>query len=162
MSFVSFVVSPAGRETLSSTAAGVPRQPRCREPGRAGITVKPVQRSRVTIRSCRFGPSRHRCRGAITTSADCCAPISTPRGADSTKAGVQLSQGNARDLPAVSVGFTARRSVQVLGITSLGLLTHTAQPISACCSSNQQFACGFLRIPDCSGHPCRSASVSSH
>ena len=49
MSCVSFIVSPAGLETLSNTAAGVPRQPRCREPGEAGITVKPVQRARVTI-----------------------------------------------------------------------------------------------------------------
>ena len=139
-SCVSFVVSSVGRETLAHTAAGVPRQPRCRESDRTGITVKPFQRSRVTIRSCRFGPSRHRCRSANATSADCCTPIPAPRDAGSLRAGIQLSQGNARDLPAVSVGFTARRSVQVLGITSLGLLTHTAQPISACCSSKALFA----------------------
>lgn len=48
---------------------GVPRQARCRESGRTGITVKPVHRSRVTIHSRRFGPSRHWCRSANTISA---------------------------------------------------------------------------------------------
>jgi len=75
-------------------------------------------------------------------------------------ADVQLSQGNARDLHAVSVGYTERHSMQVLGITSRSPLTHTASPLSASCASDQHFACSFLQIPDRSGHPCRSATTS--
>lgn len=35
-----------------------------------------------------------------------------------------------------------------------------APPLSASCPSGQYFACGFLQIPPCDGHPCRSANTS--
>lgn len=77
----------------------------------------------MTLHSSRFGPSLHRYRAATTASADCCTSIPTPLDVSSPMADVQLSQGNARDLHVVSVGYTWRCSVQVLGITALCLLT---------------------------------------
>ena len=37
-----------------------------------------------------------------------------------------------------------------------------APPVSASCSSNQRFACGFLRIPSRPRHPCRPANISPY
>jgi len=74
---------------------------------------------------------RHRDRATTTASADRYMPIPTPHDVGSLMAGTQLSQGNARDLRAVSVGSTRRRSVQVPGITTLGLPAYPHTPASS-------------------------------
>jgi hypothetical protein len=92
------------------------------------------------------------------TSGD---PISTPLDADSTS-------GRPPDLPGydaltftlMSVGSTPRCSVQVSGFASIGLLAPPLRLVSASCTSDQRFACGFLQIPPRDGHPCRPANTS--
>src|SRR5256714_15607664 len=60
-------------------------------------------------------------------------------------------------MPAAS---TYKLSVQVLDFEDIGLLIQLARLICDFCSSNQRFACGFLQIPPCDGHPCRPANDS--
>jgi len=38
-----------------------------------------------------------------------------------------------------------------------GLLTPPCRLLSASCTSDQRFACGFLQTPPRDGHPCRPA-----
>src|SRR5690606_1439074 len=49
--------------------------------------------------------------------------------------------------------------------TSIGLCIYlpahpTASPLSASCTSDQRFACGFFQFPPRDGHPCRPANTS--
>ena len=94
------------------------------------------------------GVSRHLKRYCRYYGLCCCMAIPTSHEAGSPMTGMQPSQGNARDLHAVSVGSTWRRSVQVLGITALGLLTHTASPPSASCAVEPALC---LQLPSDSG-----------
>src|SRR3974390_401399 len=47
----------------------------------------------------------------------------------------------------MSAPFTSAASVQELDFESIGPLIHCGCLICDFCSSNQRFACGFLRIP---------------
>jgi hypothetical protein len=79
-----------------------------------------------------------------------------------------LAQGRATDLPGycaptfplMSAAYTSKLSVQVLDFEDLGLLIQLCRLLCGFCSSDQRFACGFLRIPPRGGHPCRPANDS--
>jgi len=83
--------------------------------------------------------------------------IPSPRDDGSPKANHQISPGITHSPSRLSLS-DIRRSVRA----SIGLCIHwpahpTASPLSAGCSSEQRFACSFLRIPPRDGHPCCSA-----
>jgi hypothetical protein len=60
----------------------------------------------------------------------------------------------------MSATYTSAASVQELDFESLCPLIRCGCLECGFCSSNQRFACGFLRIPPHDGHPCRPASSS--
>src|SRR5215475_427006 len=79
-----------------------------------------------------------------------------------------LAQGKMTDLPGycaptfplMSAASTTELSVQVLDFEDIRLLIQLCRLICGFCSSDQRFACGFLRIPPRGGHPCRPANDS--
>ena len=99
---------------------------------------------------------------ATMASADFWRSISTPLDADST--------GQIARSPRVlrtHLHAYVRRIYAASFRVSIGLQRYSsphpdAPPLSASCSSNQRFACGFLQIPSRPGHPCRPANVSPY
>ncbi len=60
----------------------------------------------------------------------------------------------------MSATSTRRISVQTWGFEDICLLAHSSCLTCRFCSSDQRFACGFLRIPPHDGHPCRPPNSS--
>ena len=99
---------------------------------------------------------------ATMASADFWRSISTPLDADSTR---QI----ARSPRVLRTHLHAhlRRIYAASFRVSIGLQRYSpphpdAPPLSASCSSNQRFACGFLQIPSRPGHPGRPANTSPY
>lgn len=101
---------------------------------------------------------RHRCLLCpLLTSGDSSRRLSTP-----------VAQGQTARPPRVlrtHLHAYLCRIYAAVFRASIGLCIYwpahpTASPLSAGCSSEQRFACGFLRIPPRDGHPCRSANTS--
>ncbi len=72
----------------------------------------------------------------------------------STKAGVQISQGNSRDLPAYACRIYVTAFRASIGLRRFGPPYPAVPPLSASCSSGQHFASGFLQIRSHPRHPC--------
>jgi hypothetical protein len=112
-------------------------------------------------------PALHRLvRPSTVASADFYRPIPLLHLSvqASTKAGRQTSQGNARDnLHPIHPPHILPHLPDGIGLLSLFALSpRCGCLVCGSCSSDQDFACGFLQIPSHLGHPCRSANGSHH
>ena len=101
-----------------------------------------------------------RSREATMAAADFWWLFPSPHDDSSPEANHQTSPGITHSPSRLSLS-DLRRDLRA----STGLCIHwpahpIASPLSAGCSSEQRFACSFLRIPPRHGHPCCSANTS--
>jgi hypothetical protein len=93
-------------------------------------------------------------------SADFCYLINTPLDVSSTRQDNRPPRVRRATFALMPAASTSAVSVQILGFTDHGLLTHGDRLLCDSCSSGQCFACSFLRISSHDKHPCRSANRS--
>jgi len=93
-------------------------------------------------------------------SADFYQTIPTSLGVGSTRQSGRPPRVRHATFTLIPAAFTSVPSVQVSGFEDIGLLTRYGRLVCDFCSSGQCFACGFLEIPPCGGHPCRPADSS--
>jgi len=96
-------------------------------------------------------------------SADFCRPFKSPYDDSSPKAGQQISQGKTRDFPPIYPSHIRQLASEWLRASSLHALSPSGcRLVCDSCTSDQEFAFRFLRIPPRGGHPCSSARSSRH
>ena len=86
--------------------------------------------------------------------------VPSPRDDGSPKANHQISPGITHSPSRLSLSDLRRNVRASIGLCIYWPAHPAASPLSAGCSSEQRFACSFLRIPPHDGHPCCSANTS--